>query len=733
MEKRVFLAIFLSFIVLTVFQLYLSPAKPAPGTANSSTSSSGDAAAPTPSLSPSTMVPAVMSPAAGSSASAAASRPTVADTTAHDIVVDTDTVRAVFSSRGGVLESWRLKKYADSEGNSLDLVPNELPEQYARPFTLATDDQSLTTTLATALYQPSATNLSLGASPGTLSFEYRDASGLTARKTFYFQPDNHAYLVRLDASIEVGGAARPVIIEWGPALGLGYSEEGSRYAVPAAAVQFRDGATERLSASDLTKQPRYQGAMKFAGVGDQYFLSAVLPDSNTVQLEYLPLTMPIPRDPKARTRTFVSYTVRTPAAASLAFFIGPKDFDILHALNVDFVHAINFGMFSLLVVPMRLALKWINGFVHNFGLSIIALTALINLAIFPLRHRSMVSMKKMQALQPQVKSIQDRAAKFKITDPERQKVQNEDMALYKEKGVNPASGCLPMLLTMPILFAFYAMLAAAIELRGAPFYGWLHDLSRHDPLYITPVLMGLTMFWQQRSMPSTADPMQQKMFLILPIVFTVGFLWAPAGLVLYWLSSNLMAIGQQTITNRMIAAPVAIRPASTASERRSEARGRREQRRVRIMTVNLDAQVVEFVLNVTKAMGLSLDAATDESVDHVRINLSGAGADVLVKRNGEPLDALQVIVNTVFRRDARGDRHYVIDAMAFRKDKDGELRQTARQLMEKAKTTGVPQSIGPLNPYARRLVHLEVAEDPATSSESVGDAFLKSVIISRKA
>jgi spoIIIJ-associated protein len=151
------------------------------------------------------------------------------------------------------------------------------------------------------------------------------------------------------------------------------------------------------------------------------------------------------------------------------------------------------------------------------------------------------------------------------------------------------------------------------------------------------------------------------------------------------------------------------------------------------MTVNLDAQVVEFVLKVTKAMGLSLEAAIDESVDHVRINLSGAGADVLVKRNGEPLDALQVIVNTVFRRDARGDRHYVIDALAFRKDKDSELRQTARQLMAAAKTTGTPQSLGPLNPYARRLVHLEVAEDPETSSESVGDAFLKSVIISRKA
>jgi YidC/Oxa1 family membrane protein insertase len=212
-------------------------------------------------------------------------------------------------------------------------------------------------------------------------------------------------------------------------------------------------------------------------------------------------------------------------------------------------------MFAWLVVPLLQALKWINHYIHNFGVSILVLTGLINLAIFPLRHKSMVSMKKMQAVQPQVKAIQDRYKNLKVTDPERQKMNAEVMALYKEKGVNPASGCVPMLLTMPILFAFYAMLAAAIELRGEPFFGWIHDLSMHDPLYITPVLMGATMFWQQRMMPSTADPVQQKIFLIMPLAFTVGFLWAPAGLVVYWLGSNLMAIGQQYITNRLIAAP----------------------------------------------------------------------------------------------------------------------------------------------------------------------------------
>jgi spoIIIJ-associated protein len=149
------------------------------------------------------------------------------------------------------------------------------------------------------------------------------------------------------------------------------------------------------------------------------------------------------------------------------------------------------------------------------------------------------------------------------------------------------------------------------------------------------------------------------------------------------------------------------------------------------MTTDIDSQVIDFVQRVVGAMGLSLQIAVEETPDNARLNLSGEGADVLLRRQGEALDALQVIVNTAFRRDARGERHYVIDALGFRKDKDEELRQMARFLMDKAKTTGVPQEIGPLNPYARRIVHLTVAEDTVMSSESIGDAFLKSIVISK--
>ena len=151
------------------------------------------------------------------------------------------------------------------------------------------------------------------------------------------------------------------------------------------------------------------------------------------------------------------------------------------------------------------------------------------------------------------------------------------------------------------------------------------------------------------------------------------------------------------------------------------------------MTSELDQKVIDFVQQVVGAMGLTLDVAIEETPDNIRLNLTGDGADALLHRRGETLDALQVIVNTAFRRDARGDRHYVVDALGFRKDKDVELRQMAQALMDKVKASGSPQEIGPLNPYARRIVHLTVAEDTTLSSESIGDAFLKSVVISRKA
>ena len=506
MEKRVFLAIFLSFAVLVVYQAYFSPPPPAAG--QEKTNASPIAKAPgtpaaVPPGQPSAPAPA---PAPAPPASQPAASPAdVSAAAAQDIVVETDTVSAVFTTHGAALKSWKLKRYFDAEHRPLDLVPANIPDSFARPFTLATDDPAVSATLASALFKPSAESLSLGKGAGTLEFEYQDASGLIARKTFEFRPDGHAYLVRLHASVLIGGKAQPVVVQWGPGVGLGY-QPGRVARISDAGDPARHGRCSGCPLRIWRSSRGTRARSDSRAIEDQYFLSAALPqrqpESQTIRVSYQPLSLPVPNDPENRTRAFVAYSVRTAGPASLAFYMGPKDLDTLRAVDPELTGAIDFGMFRFLVVPLLQALKWINGYLGNYGWSIVVLTVLINLVIFPLRHRSMVSMRKMQALQPEVKAIQDRYAKYKITDPERQKMNQEMMALYKQTGVNPASGCVPMLLTMPVLFAFYSMLygvdraAGRAVLRLAP-----RPVAARIRYYITPVLMGVTMFWQQRMMP----------------------------------------------------------------------------------------------------------------------------------------------------------------------------------------------------------------------------------------
>jgi YidC/Oxa1 family membrane protein insertase len=483
--------------------------------------------------------------------------------------MDTDAVHALFSNRGGVLKSWRLKNYLDAAGQPLELIPVDLTGEHLHPFSLELDDPALTKLLATALFKPSAERVKANGPAGdaTLVFDYRDAAGLSARKEFVFRAKAEPYVIRFSAVVERDGRALNPNVLWGPAIGSGTNTSGSRYYTPPRAVFFADGKVSRLAADKLAEQPMHQGTLPFAGVEDHYFLTAEVGGGAGLKVSYAPLTIEMPAE-QGGPRQLVSYAVQYPSApAGAAFFLGPKDFDILQAVDRDLVRAIDFGIFSWLVVPLLRALKWVNGYVGNYGWSIIILTVLINATMFPLRHKSVVSMRKMQELQPEVKAIQDRYAKLKATDPAKQKMNQEMMTLYRERGVNPASGCLPMLLTMPVLFAFYALLSVAIELRGAPFVLWIRDLSAHDPLYVTPILMGITMVVQQRMTPMSGDPMQQKMMMFMPIVFTGMFLWAPSGLVIYWFMSNLWGIGQQYVTNRIIGPP-RVRTLRPAAERR---------------------------------------------------------------------------------------------------------------------------------------------------------------------
>jgi YidC/Oxa1 family membrane protein insertase len=267
-------------------------------------------------------------------------------------------------------------------------------------------------------------------------------------------------------------------------------------------------------------------------------------------------------------RDYIAYDIKSAQPLTPArFYIGPKELGALRAVDPQMVPAIWFGMFSFLTVPLLSALNWIHGYIGNYGWSILALTLLINAVMFPLRHKSFVSMRKMQEIQPQVKMIQDRYSKLKMSDPARQKMNTELMDLYRSKGVNPASGCIPMLLTMPVLLAFYNLLSEAIELRGAPFTLWIRDLSVADPYYVTPILMGLSQLAQQRMAPAAADPAQQKMMMVMPVVFTFLFITSPSGLALYWLASNVLLIGQQMLTNHLIGPPDIRVPRSPAERR----------------------------------------------------------------------------------------------------------------------------------------------------------------------
>jgi YidC/Oxa1 family membrane protein insertase len=362
-------------------------------------------------------------------------------------------------------------------------------------------------------------------------------------------------------------ALTPSIV-WGPAIGD--ITEISRGVKKAEGILFQDGKVVRLAPKDIAKQSAYDGEFHYAGVDDNYFMVAALAPKS-IKVSFAPLSIPPPPGSK-ETRDLTTFSVEPhDADALLKFFAGPKDFDVLSAIDRDLARAIDFGMFTVIVVPLLRSLKWVNNYVGNYGWAIILLTFFINVILFPLRHKSVVSMRKMQEIQPEVKAIQERYKNLKATDPAKQKMNTEMMALYKERGVNPASGCVPMLLTMPFIFAFYALLSTAIELRGAPFIFWIHDLSAHDPYFVTPVLMGISQIWQQRLAPAAGmDPIQQKMTMLMPVFFTFLFLWYPSGVALYWLINNVFAIGQQYTTNYMIGPPK-IRPAAsggTATERR---------------------------------------------------------------------------------------------------------------------------------------------------------------------
>ena len=578
MERRVLLAVFLSFLVLYGYQALFVPVPPPQDSIAREGLRQEDE--PTPLFPASPATPVLPTPQGGRIA--AVERPTtdpiVSDTVPRDIIVESDFFRAVFANRGAELVSWQLKDYL-SGGRPVELVLRSLPSEEPWPFTLAFEDEELTYLADEALFRPSHDELRLSGSPETLTFDYQDDSGFSIRKTFTFDPATSPFVLRLTVEVRVGDEMRHPAVQWGPGLG-GVEGESSMFAFrqgprglmygrisEADGLLSADPSVERLDRGDVAVQPTYDGLFDFVGVDNHYFAAVALPGQQQMAVSYRAVQLQ-PLTPDGETGDLMAFELRAPNGMNdVPFFLGPKDFEILESTSAALVRAIDFGWMSVLVVPLYRSLKWAYSLVGNYGFAIILITFLVNIIIFPLRHKSVSSMRKMQEIQPEMKAIQERFAHLKATDPEKQKMNQEVMALYRDRGVNPVSGCLPMLLTMPILFAFYRLLSMVIELRGAPFVLWINDLSVHDPLYVTPVIMGASMVVQQRLTPAQGDPMQQRIMMLMPIMFTFMFLWAPSGLVIYWLTSNLLGIGQQLVTYRIIGPPK-VRTVRPPAERR---------------------------------------------------------------------------------------------------------------------------------------------------------------------
>ncbi len=592
MERRVLLALALSILVLLVYQSVFVPAPLPPD------ETAPPAAEPTPpSVETERPGPTPPPPPALLTAESAdndevqdvappplAVTTVVADSEVREIAVQSDLVDATFRNRGAVLASWRMRQQVDpASGAPIDLVPRALPVGEEAPFTLLFDDPALTSRARDALYRPSSDGLVLAGDPGTLAFDYEDSEGFRIRKEFRFDPSENGYVVRLAVDATLGGERLAPAVAWGPALGgIESSSSGIAYLSGPRGLMvgrvLEGGALAeedvwRQGASDVASRPVYDGQFRFVGVDNHYFLAAALTANGEAVVEYR--NVPLPSlEPDGPSRELIAFTVRVPddALADLPFFLGPKAFDVLEAASPALVQAVDFGWLGWLVVPLHRSLTWIQGYVGNWGWSIIVLTILVNILILPLRHKSVVSMRKMQELQPEMKAIQQRYAHLKATDPDKAKMNQEIMQLYRDRGANPVSGCLPMLLTFPVLFAFFSLLRAAVEIRGEPFVGWITDLTQHDPFYITPIVMGASMVWQQKLTPTQAEPMQQKIMMLMPVIFTFMFLRMPSGLVIYWLTSNVFGIGQTLVTNRLIGPPPVhkVRP---AAERRVKQAG----------------------------------------------------------------------------------------------------------------------------------------------------------------
>jgi len=551
MERKLLLVFALTFLVIMVFQPLLKRYGPQPAAKpeSSQPAPQNQAQSQTPAQ-PATQVsaaPAGITPPAAAPQQAA---------TESETVIENDLYRIVFTNRGGRVKSWVLKKYTDDKGGQLELVNATAAEKYGYPLTLWSYDETLRNKLNSALYVAAST---AATAPAEIKFAYADGE-VSVAKTFKFDPNS--YVVGVKTLLAVKGQQVTALPMW-PA-GFGADLTGPQYASDQIVYQY-DDKVERLAIKKVSGGGTLPGPFNWAGVSDQYFAAVFLPqDAKHAAMVTLRNPIEIPRGGDSKQMDKIDVlgaavgSLRGPSDARL--YVGPKALADLEAVAVpgitgaepDLRAIIDFGWLGYIARPLFLWLKWMHGhIVPNWGWAILLQTLVINLALLPLRLTQMKSMLKMQRVAPQIKAIQEKYKKFSLRDPKKAEMNEEISALYKKEGVNPAGGCLPLLIQMPFLFAYYRMLNVAMDLRHAPWL-WVHDLSAPDPWHILPVAIIVTMLVMQRMTPQAGmDPAQQKMMnIMMPGMLGLMSWNLPAGLGLYWSAGQLIGIVQQAVMNR---------------------------------------------------------------------------------------------------------------------------------------------------------------------------------------
>ena len=500
--------------------------------------------------------------------------------TEQQVTVENDLYQVTFSSRGAVVKSWALKTYRDEMNNPLELVDPVAARQFGYPFSLWVADEALRREVNNALFRPSATGRLKA--PVTLTFEY-SGGRIAARKEIVIT--EKGYVAEVKTDLWTDGTATPHAIAWWGGFG-DVHDIGMRGNV--VDVYYRDQEKMvHLTPTDIKgEEVSASGLFSLAGIEDRFFAGTFLTvptlsgetappvgsptegtkprgetperiaDGGQAPLRVIAFRQDVSVASQQRKRPSVGVAVGSLDSPQnrLRLFVGPKDTEILAAVSPRMPELVDYGWFTVVAKPLFLAMRWIHDhIIPNYGWSIIFLTVFINFALFPLKVKSLRSGMKMQKLQPQIRAIQDKYKQYKMKDPRKQKMNEELMALYKEHGVNPIGGCLPMLLQMPFLYGFYKVLVVSIEMRHAPWIWWIHDLSAPESLAVRvlPLTMCVTQFVLQRMSPATSpDPAQQKMMMFMPVMFLFLFWNFSSGLVLYWLTGNLVGIAQQWFINR---------------------------------------------------------------------------------------------------------------------------------------------------------------------------------------